>query len=293
MRMKNEYNYFVAHEFSKQERDDLRNAIEKAFEGTGLKAYYADVEVRQSHILEKIRDGIIENKFGIYDISTKKPNVFIELGIAMAAKKVYYIICRRGTEIPADLAGLDRIEYDSYKELTQIIKEKVKKVEIQRIKDEKWESVKEYEGLSDDEVFKKSVQFFSAKDLHHRFGEEVEDVDSLNKKVWSANLSNSCWHIIFGPYKELPEQGNYIVLFKMKTSENKSRDSFLCLDASGRGYSSRFVREADFNRSNKYQLFGLHFKYQGGQMEYRVMNEAHNGKIWIDYVAIIKLPILG
>jgi len=125
-----EYDYFVAHEFSRQERDDLREAVEKAFESTDLNAYYADIEVRQSptHILDKIKDRIFRTRFGIYDITyTKKPNVFIELGLAMAAERPLYIICKKGTEIPADLAGLDRIEYESYKELTELIRAKIVK----------------------------------------------------------------------------------------------------------------------------------------------------------------------
>ncbi len=117
--------YFVAHEFSKQERDDLREAIEKAFEETDLNAYYADSEVREklTPILEKIKDRIFKTKFGIFDISNpKKPNVFLELGLAIAAEKPLYIICKKGTEIPADLAGFDRIEYPSYKKLTEQIR---------------------------------------------------------------------------------------------------------------------------------------------------------------------------
>jgi hypothetical protein len=51
-----EYHYFVAHEFSEEKRDDLRRAIEEAFRNSGLKAYYADKEVRQKHILEKIEE---------------------------------------------------------------------------------------------------------------------------------------------------------------------------------------------------------------------------------------------
>ncbi|MCD6455261.1 MAG: hypothetical protein J7K81_00470 [Methanophagales archaeon] len=54
------YHYFVAHEFSRQEKDDLREAIGEAFKGTGLNAYYADLEVRplgvQEYILEKIKE---------------------------------------------------------------------------------------------------------------------------------------------------------------------------------------------------------------------------------------------
>jgi hypothetical protein len=116
------YHYFVAHEFSKQDTDDLRTAIEEAFKSLELEAYYADLEVRQSHILEKIKDMILHTQFGIYDISnTTKPNVFIELGLAMAFGKAFYIICKKGTTIPADLAGLDRIEYESYKQLTKVL----------------------------------------------------------------------------------------------------------------------------------------------------------------------------
>lgn len=48
--------FFVAHGFDVQQKDDLRRAIEEAFRGTGLEAYYADMEVRQKHILEKIKE---------------------------------------------------------------------------------------------------------------------------------------------------------------------------------------------------------------------------------------------
>ncbi len=130
-----EYHYFVAHEFSKPEIDDLREAIEKGFEGTGLNAYYADREVGQAHILDKIKGRISRTQFGIYDITNiRKTNVFLELGFAMGVKKPFYIICKRGTEVPSDLQGLDRIEYESHKELTEHIKTKIAKNEIKRLK---------------------------------------------------------------------------------------------------------------------------------------------------------------
>jgi len=121
-----EYHYFVAHEFSRQETDDLRDAVEKAFKGTGLRAYYADIEVRSGHILDKIKDMIRSTKFGIYDISNDlKPNVFIELGFAMAANRPFYLVCKKGSKIPADLAGIDRLEYESYKELSLLLITKI------------------------------------------------------------------------------------------------------------------------------------------------------------------------
>lgn len=289
-----EYHYFVAHEFSRQERDDLREAIEKAFEGTGLNAYYADLEVRQTYILEKIKDRIFRTQFGIYDITnTKKPNVFIELGLAMAVEKPLYIICKKGTEVPADLAGLDRIEYESYKELSELVKTKIVKVEIERLGHEKLiqKSRQKYKELPEKEVLRERVKLYQAEELLHKFGDEVEDKDASNQRAWFADLSELRAHIIYGPYEELPEPGTYIAFFKIKVDDNSSTEPFLHLDLTGGGFSTTTIRKADFYQPHTYQLFGLEFKYREGLMEYRAYNQIQRGKIWIDYVAIIKLPV--
>lgn len=123
------YDYFVAHKFTEQEKDDLRVAIENAFKGNKLNPSYADNEVRESgtHILDKIIKKINETKFGIFDITDGNPNVCLELGIAKGLGRPFYIICHKNSinNIPSDLKGLDRIEYGSYKELTRNIKEKI------------------------------------------------------------------------------------------------------------------------------------------------------------------------
>jgi hypothetical protein len=119
--------YFVAHEFSLAQIDDLRSAVDGALSGSGLKPYYADSEVRQGHIfMDKILPMIKGTRFGIYEISNpERPNVFLELGAGLAFGKPCIIVCRGGTEIPADLEGLDRIEYHSYADLTAQLHEKL------------------------------------------------------------------------------------------------------------------------------------------------------------------------
>lgn len=121
--------YFVAHEFSREKKDDLRKAIEEGLADSGLTPYYADADLRQGHIfVDKILPKIRHTRFGIYDISNpNKANVFLELGAAIAIGKPYFIVCWRGTEIPADLQGLDRIEYQSYSDLTDQLKAKIPK----------------------------------------------------------------------------------------------------------------------------------------------------------------------
>ena len=120
--------YFVAHEFAPAQIDDLRKAIDSALSGSGLTAYYADSELRQGHIFnDKILPKIRICRFGIYEISNPgRPNVFLELGAGLALGKPCIIICKRGTEVPADLGGLDRIEYQSYVDLAGQLKDKLK-----------------------------------------------------------------------------------------------------------------------------------------------------------------------
>ena len=85
--------------------------------------------MRQGDILtEKIVPKIRSTRFGIYDLSNPdKPNVFLELGVAIGMGKPYLIICERGTKLPSDVLGLDRIEYESYVDLTRQLKAKVAK----------------------------------------------------------------------------------------------------------------------------------------------------------------------
>ena len=286
------YNYFVAHEFSEKKRDDLRGAIEEAFRKSGLKAYYADKEIRQKHILEKIEERILTTQFGIYDVTNCNPNVCLELGIARGAGKPYYIILEKGSQLPADLQGLDRIEYKSYKHLTKELKKKVVVMEVDRLRKIKESLQKErFEEILETEVLEKCCKLYQAEEMHHRFGWEVEDNDAQNKRAWFADLSELRGHIIYGPYESLLELGEYVAFFKMKIDDNSSSDPLLILDVTGGGFASAIVRGISFREPNKYQLFGVKFKCQTlGPMEYRIFNQLQRGKVWIDYVAIVRLP---
>lgn len=299
-----EYQYFVAHEYSEQDIVDLRRAIEEAFEGTGLKPYYADLEVRpvgiQGYILEKIKEKILTTQFGIYDITNiKKPNVFIELAFAMATDKPHYITCKKNkegeTEIPADLQGLGRIEYTAYGELTELIKKLIVKPEVERFNKIKMRAkVREkYKKLPEEELFKKCAKIYQAEDLAHRFGNKVEDKDAYNQMAWHVNLSEMAHHVIFGPFEELSE-GTYIALFRMKVDDNTSTHKHLLLDVSnkskGKKLSLRLIGKNEFYRPHEYQFFELEFEYRGGLLEYRIFNIVQEvGNLWIDYIGVIKL----
>ena len=47
--------------------------------------------------------------------------------MAIGMGKPCFIICKRGTKLPSDVLGLDRIEYDSYSHLTKELRAKIPK----------------------------------------------------------------------------------------------------------------------------------------------------------------------
>lgn len=120
--------YFVGHSFGGTDAGDLRDAIEEALDG--LRPYYADKDYAEGQIFkDKILERIKETKFGLYEISQHSPSVYLELGAAIALEKRAYILCKIGTKIPSNLAGLDRIEYTSFRNLKEQLRKKVQELQ--------------------------------------------------------------------------------------------------------------------------------------------------------------------
>ncbi len=289
--MKN-YHYFVAYDFNMKDKEKLVKAIRTAFEGTQLNGYYADLEIRANgqHILKKIEEMIIGTNFGIYELSTSNLNVFLELGIARGARKRLYIIIKKGSPIPADLQGIDRIEYGNYDDLTEQIKNKITQIEVKEFLALKEISKYEFDDISEERILKEKIRIYQAEELHHRFGWEEQDENSLHGIVWFANLIEYKGHIIYGPYDKLDELDTYIAYFKMKIDDNSSITPILLLDVSGGAYSSRILRGVNFHKPNEFQFFGVKFECTKlVPMEFRLYNQVQlELKLWIDYIAIVK-----
>lgn len=114
---------FVAYSYRLYPKADYRRvykALSAAFDVTFV---FADEKITNLHILEKIKNYIIESEFGIYDISGWNPNVTLELGLALGLDEPAYIAIDPARtpvdEVPADLRGIDRIQYGSYTELEE------------------------------------------------------------------------------------------------------------------------------------------------------------------------------
>lgn len=112
---------FVAYSYKLYPRADYRRVFNDLRGAFQVDFVFADEKITNLHILQKIANYIRESRFGLYDISGWNPNVTLELGLAFGlAEKAYIAIDPSKTnvdEVPADLRGLDRIQYGSYSEL--------------------------------------------------------------------------------------------------------------------------------------------------------------------------------
>jgi len=132
--------YFVAHAFTGEKKNEMRRVIENAIKHlrSDLTPLYADEWIGSEHILCKICQLIQSTEFGIYDMASiskwwyfsKKPipnpNVTLELGIAYGFGKRAILLIKKGEKPISDTAGFDRIEYKSYEDLEDKLKKKLK-----------------------------------------------------------------------------------------------------------------------------------------------------------------------
>jgi len=111
---------FVAYSYRDQKKDDYRSVFERVGKALDVTFVFADEKITNIHIVDKIARMIREAQFSIFDISGWNPNVTLELGLAWGFREKAYIVFdpHRTTseDVPADLRGIDRLQYESYTE---------------------------------------------------------------------------------------------------------------------------------------------------------------------------------
>ena len=94
----------------KQRFDDFRTALR----GIPLEFHFADSAIRTRHVLDRIRRGIIQTDYSLFDITDWNANVTLELGLAEGLNKDHYILFRpsgKKTQPPSDVQGIQRFQY--------------------------------------------------------------------------------------------------------------------------------------------------------------------------------------
>ena len=102
---------------------ELIQAIQVAFEGSGLTPIHGGEALKKGNSFLHRIDQIKRARFGIYDLSnSEKIDAFLELGAACALGKKIFILCKKGTALPETIKSFDRMEYEDFPSLTQKIK---------------------------------------------------------------------------------------------------------------------------------------------------------------------------
>lgn len=112
---------FVAYPYTLYDTSDYRRPFKDLAKAFDVQFVFADEKITTLHILQKIADYIRSSRCGIYDISGWNANVTLELGLAYGLNEKAYILANpkqhSAGEVPADLRGLDRLQYNSFAEL--------------------------------------------------------------------------------------------------------------------------------------------------------------------------------
>ena len=108
------------------EESDLIQAIQSAFEESGLIPIPEMEESRKRESLQQRIDQIKRARFGIYDLSApEKIETYFELGAALAMGKEVVIICRKDSSLPETMKQLNRIEYENMSDFTEKLRKAV------------------------------------------------------------------------------------------------------------------------------------------------------------------------
>lgn len=108
---------FVGHPF--RQRFPVRK-FRKFFKDLPFSVVYANSDIETKHLLQILKKNIKDADYSLFDLSGWNPNVTLELGLAEGlgkkAIKKYFILLntRRGSEAPADVRGIQRLEYSRY-----------------------------------------------------------------------------------------------------------------------------------------------------------------------------------
>jgi hypothetical protein len=137
---KNPRQVFVAYAYTLYPPADYRRVFKEVAKAFHVEFVFADEKITNLHILQKIANYIRSSRFGIYDISGWNPNVTLELGLAFGLNEKAYIAFDPSKtpleDVPADLRGLDRMQYRSYAELQDRIEKLVaQELPVQRTHD--------------------------------------------------------------------------------------------------------------------------------------------------------------
>lgn len=103
---------FVVTQFSEHFTDVYLEVIKSACKDFGIEAIRADEIYGPGMIVEDIVEQVRTAQLVIADISVENPNVYFEVGYALATRKPIILLAKKGTSLPFDVSGFRVLFYE-------------------------------------------------------------------------------------------------------------------------------------------------------------------------------------
>ena len=103
---------FVVTQFSEQFTGAYLDVIKSACKDFGVRAIRADEIYGPGLIVADIVEQVHTGQLVIADISERNPNVYFEVGYALAMRKPIILLAKKGTSLPFDVSGFRVLFYE-------------------------------------------------------------------------------------------------------------------------------------------------------------------------------------
>jgi hypothetical protein len=104
----------------------LIQAIETAFEESGLSPIRGMETIQKKKDFHHRVDQIRRARLAIYDLSTyETTETLLELGIALGLGMEVILICKKGSPFPETVKSLQPLEYEKLSDLTEKLRKKI------------------------------------------------------------------------------------------------------------------------------------------------------------------------
>jgi hypothetical protein len=109
---------------------DAFDSFQEVCEEYGYVCKRVDDMTSNERIVPMIIDGIRKSAFVIADLTEPRPNVYYEFGLAQGLAKSYIVTAYKGTTLPFDVHDVPALEWESQRQLKDMLRQKVQHVAV-------------------------------------------------------------------------------------------------------------------------------------------------------------------